>query len=106
MRPIYRRWFMISLRRTFQGTHRQNFTMPGDPEIIPLSRKPKDVHRFLQVSYRIYRDDPFWVAPLLMDLKRVFRDRNPLFEHAEMKLWVARRDGRDVGRIAGIVDSA
>jgi GNAT superfamily N-acetyltransferase len=27
-----------------------------------------------------------------------------LFEHADMALWVARRDGQDVGRIAGILD--
>ena len=60
--------------------------------------------RFLKVSYGIYRDDPHWVAPLLMDLKKVFTDANPLFEHAEMQLWVATRDGRDVGRIAGIID--
>jgi len=56
------------------------------------------------VSYPIYRDDPHWVAPLLMDLKQVFTKKNPLFEHAEMSLWVATRDGRDVGRIAGILD--
>jgi len=60
--------------------------------------------RFLKVSYGIYEDDPHWVAPLLMDLKKVFTDANPLFEHAEMQLWVASRDGRDVGRIAGILD--
>ena len=73
-------------------------------EMVPLSRGAKDVDRFLKVSYDIYRDDPLWVAPLLMDLKLVFTDANPLFEHAQMQLWVARRDGRDVGRIAAILD--
>ena len=73
-------------------------------EIVPLSRNARQVLRFLKVSYGIYRDDPHWVAPLLMDLKKVFTDENPLFEHAEMALWVATRDGRDVGRIAGILD--
>jgi GNAT superfamily N-acetyltransferase len=73
-------------------------------EIVPLSRDEPDVLRFLKVSYGIYREDPYWVAPLLMDLKKVFTDKNPLFEHAEMALWVARRNGQDVGRIAGILD--
>lgn len=59
---------------------------------------------FLRVAYAIYGDDPNWVPPLLMDLATVFKDGNPLFEHAEMKLWVARRDGKDVGRVAGIFD--
>lgn len=78
--------------------------MAGNIDIVPLSRKPRDVLRFLNVSYAIYRDDPLWVAPLLMDLKKVFTDENPLFGHAEMALWVAVRDGQDVGRIAGVLD--
>jgi hypothetical protein len=78
--------------------------MSSDIQIVPLSRNARDVLRFLKVSYRIYRDDPNWVAPLLMDLKRVFTDANPLFEHAMMQLWVAVRGGQDVGRIAGIID--
>jgi len=73
-------------------------------DVIPLSRSAADVLRFLKVSYGIYRDDPYWVAPLLADVKQVFSDRNPFFEHAQMQLWVAARNGRDVGRIAGIVD--
>jgi len=75
-------------------------------EIVSLSREARNVLRFLKVSYGIYRDDPYWVAPLLMDLKKVFSDDNPLFEHAEMALWVAARNGQDVGRIAGILDHA
>jgi hypothetical protein len=78
--------------------------MSKDIQILPLSRSPRDVMRFLEVSYGIYRDDPHWVAPLLMDLKKVFTDANPLFQHAEMQLWVATQGGRDVGRIAGVLD--
>jgi hypothetical protein len=73
-------------------------------EILPLSREARQVLRFLKVSYRIYDGDPNWVAPLLMDLKKVFTDENPLFQHAEMALWVATRNGQDIGRIAGILD--
>ncbi len=78
--------------------------MNPDVQIVSLSRSKADVRRFLNVSYEIYRDDPYWVAPLLMDLEKVFTDANPLFDHATMQLWIACRDGRDVGRIAGIVD--
>lgn len=78
--------------------------MSSPLEIIALTRQPRDVSRFLDVAYAIYGDDPNWVAPLLMDLKKVFTDANPLFQHAEMQLWVARRDGRDIGRIAGIIE--
>jgi ribosomal protein S18 acetylase RimI-like enzyme len=78
--------------------------MSNEIQIMPLSRNPRDVLRFLNVSYGIYRDDPNWVAPLLMDLKKVFTEANPLFEHAVMQLWIAQRDGQDVGRIAGLID--
>ncbi len=78
--------------------------MNSDVEIIPLSRSSREILRFLKVSYRIYRDDPLWVAPLLSDLKRVFTDENPLFQHAQMQLWIACRNGHDVGRIAGVID--
>ncbi len=72
--------------------------------VVPLSRAAANINRFLHVSYGIYQNDRLWVAPLLSDLKKVFADANPLFDHAELQLWVAVRDGRDVGRIAGVVD--
>jgi hypothetical protein len=75
-------------------------------EIVSLPRNPKNVLRFLEVSYGIYAEDPHWVAPLLMDLKKVFTAENPLLQHAEIALWIATRDGRDVGRMAGIIDQA
>jgi len=72
--------------------------------IVPLERCSRHLDRFLRVSYGIYNGDPHWVPPLLFDLKKVFTSANPLFEHAEAQLWVAQREGRDVGRIAGIID--
>ena len=78
--------------------------MGNNLDIVPLTRQPREVLRFLKVSYGIYRNDPHWVAPLLLDLKKVFTDANPLFGHAERALWVAVRNGQDVGRIAGILD--
>ncbi|MFN3410375.1 MAG: GNAT family N-acetyltransferase [Limisphaerales bacterium] len=78
--------------------------MTADLELLPLPREPRAVARFLRVPYGIYANDPRWVAPLLTDLRKVFSPANPLFQHAEMQLWVARRGGRDVGRVAGIID--
>jgi hypothetical protein len=80
--------------------------MSSNIEVVPLARTPGEIGRFLQFSYRIYEGDPHWVAPLLMDLKKVFADANPLFEHAEMQLWLAFREGREAGRIAAVIDRA
>lgn len=73
-------------------------------QILSFPRSRRGIDRFLRVSYEIYRADPHWVAPLLFDLKKVLTDANPLFQHAEMQLWIATRSGRDVGRIAGVLD--
>ncbi len=72
--------------------------------VVPLSRSRQDVRRFLGVPYSIYAGDPCWVAPPLLDLHKVFSNSNPLFDHAEMQLWMAESQGRDVGRNAGIID--
>jgi hypothetical protein len=72
--------------------------------IEPLFRSKRDLHRFFDVADRIYRDDPNWVPPLRDDVAKVFADKNPFFRHAEMQLFVARRENEDVGRIAAILD--
>jgi hypothetical protein len=72
--------------------------------IEPISRSKRDLHRFFDVADRIYRDDPNWVPPLRDDVAKVFSEKNPFFRHAEIELFVARRDGRDAGRIAAILD--
>ncbi len=94
----------FTIRLDSRACSHKNLPMTNDVRIEALSRSSRDISRFLEVSYSVYNGDPNWVAPLLMDLKKVFTDANPLFSHAQMQLWVATRGGRDVGRIAGIVD--
>jgi ribosomal protein S18 acetylase RimI-like enzyme len=72
--------------------------------IEPLSRSKRDLRRFFDVADRIYRGDSNWVPPLRDDIAKVFADKNPFFRHAEMQLFVARRENEDVGRIAAILD--
>ena len=73
--------------------------------IEPLSRSKRDLRRFFDVADRIYRGDPNWVPPLRDDVAKVFAEKNPFFRHAEMQLFVARRENEDVGRIAAILDT-
>ncbi|MDX2647466.1 N-acetyltransferase [Streptomyces sp. PA03-1a] len=60
---------------------------------------------FIRLPYALYRDEPHWVAPLEREV-RAFLDprRNPFFETAEARLFLARRGGRTVGRIAAVTD--
>jgi hypothetical protein len=74
--------------------------------IKEVPESSRAIRNFLKFSYRIYPEDSPWVAPLIFDLQKVFARQNPLFEHAEMKLWMAYKDGQPVGRISGLVDRA
>ncbi len=78
--------------------------MSGSIVVERVGRSKADLSRFFDVADRLYAADPYWVAPLRDDLAKVFRDENPFFRHGEMQLFIARRDGRDVGRIAAILD--
>ncbi len=61
--------------------------------------------RFIRFQWEIYDGDLHWVPPLLME-RREFLDaeKNPFYQHAEVALFLARRGGRVVGRIAAVED--
>lgn len=59
---------------------------------------------FLAVPHRVYAADPHWVAPLNLEQRLRFSPKNHFFKHARWRGWVARRDGRPVGRITAQVD--
>lgn len=62
------------------------------------------MRQFLRVPYPIYRGDPNWVPPLLVERKHHLSHRNPVFEHLQWGAWVAIRGGRTVGRISAQID--
>jgi len=64
-----------------------------------------DLDRFVKLPFRLYQDDPNWVPPLISDAKRTLTPgKNPFWNHAERELYLAWRDGREVGRVAAIYD--
>jgi hypothetical protein len=53
---------------------------------------------------RLYRGDPRYVPQLIREETDFFtRSKNPSFKVAQVRLLAARRDGRTVGRVCGIV---
>jgi len=65
----------------------------------------RDRKAFIEVPWSIYRDDPNWVPPLKIERKEAFSEKNPFFEHARWRAWIACRDGVPVGRISAQIDS-
>ncbi len=77
-------------------------------QIFPVEGR-RAISRFIDVPWHIYdpAEHPQWVPPL----RRQVRDlldarRNPFYERAAIKLWMAVDDDRPVGRIAAIENQA
>jgi GNAT superfamily N-acetyltransferase len=59
--------------------------------------------QFIDLPYRIRGDDPTWVPPLRIQQKdSLDRAGNPFYLHAQVRLFIAFRNGRVAGRIAAI----
>ena len=70
-------------------------------------RTRADLSRFIELPYRLYRDDPYWVPQLRMDVKKLLsKEKNPFFQHGEADYFLAERNGKIVGRIAAIHNRA
>jgi hypothetical protein len=73
-------------------------------EVRPVGSK-RELRAFIKLPWRLYRDEPNWIAPLLMDVKkRLDQRKNPFFKHAEAQYFLAWRDGRPIGRISAHID--
>lgn len=61
----------------------------------------KQVRRFIDLQFRLYKGHPQWVPPIRMDMFQVMNpEKHPFYEHSTADFFIAVRDGRDVGRIA------
>ena len=72
--------------------------------VTPVSGR-HDLDAFIKLPFRLYEDDPNWVPPLLYLERQRFQPKtNPFLQHADHQLFLARRDGKVVGRISAQVD--
>jgi GNAT superfamily N-acetyltransferase len=74
-------------------------------EHVELQRK-QHIRRFIDLPYRLYHKHPQWVPPLRMDVELMLnKAKHPFYEHSDAEFFIAVRDGRDVGRIAALVNN-
>jgi GNAT superfamily N-acetyltransferase len=66
-----------------------------------------ELEAFVALPYALHATDSCFAPPLRRDVRALLDPaRNPFFRHAERELFLARRGGRVVGRIAAIHDRA
>ncbi|QWK10606.1 MAG: GNAT family N-acetyltransferase [Thermoflexus hugenholtzii] len=72
---------------------------------IQECRTTAERRAFVTFPWRVYRNDPHWVPPLISERMAFFDpQRNPFYQHAEVALFMARRDGEPVGTIAALIN--
>ncbi|MBR2400593.1 MAG: hypothetical protein IKB03_02390 [Tidjanibacter sp.] len=67
----------------------------------------RDRRKFFKFPVELYKDCPWFVPALYIDEKSEFNPKeNGAFAYAECKMWLAERDGKVVGRAAGVLNKA
>lgn len=73
-------------------------------EIVKVSSK-KDMKIFVRFANRLYKGNPYYVPSMPFDDMGTFDPKqNGAFDFSEAELYLARRDGEVVGRVAAIIN--
>jgi hypothetical protein len=74
-------------------------------DIVTVST-PSDLDDFINLPWKIYAGEDNWVPPLKKAVRGMLnKDLHPFWKFSEQVLFLARRGGETVGRIAGIIDN-
>ncbi len=63
----------------------------------------KDIKEFIEFPLRLYKGNPYFVPPLYCDEKALFKKDTVYAEQAESVFYLAKKEGKTVGRIQGIL---
>jgi hypothetical protein len=98
----------INLRETLAMNSAQEHLPPPEENAGPLQivrvQTRQDLNEFIRLLWPLYKDDPAWVPPLMLERRMQLAPSNPYFEHATYSSWIAYRDGKPVGRISAQID--
>ena len=75
-------------------------------EVTPV-RSLRDRREFIELPFRLHASSEQWIPPLRLERHAFLSPRlNKWFRHADAQLFLARRDGRVVGRVSAQIDRA
>jgi GNAT superfamily N-acetyltransferase len=75
-------------------------------EVAPVSSR-RDVREFIELPFRLHSNAAQWIPPLRIERRAFLSPRfNAFFKHGEAELFLARRQGRVVGRVSAQIDTA
>ncbi len=66
----------------------------------------KEMKQFVTFPFSLYKDNPYWVPPIIKDEIASFdTTKNPVFEHATARFFLAFKNDQIVGRIVAIINT-
>jgi hypothetical protein len=65
----------------------------------------RDLKAFIAFPSSLYRNDPNWIDPLFIEREEHLSKKNPSVEHIEWQAFLAKKEGKIVGRITAQIDS-
>jgi hypothetical protein len=69
---------------------------------IDLGSK-RDITKFIRFPFDLYRNNPYWVPPLLSEMRTLMnKKKHPFYFHSDADFFLAEDKGSPVGRIAAI----
>lgn len=73
--------------------------------LVEEAENPGRLAEFVDLPFSVHKNHPLWIPPLKkQDLALLTPGKHPFWLTARRKLFLARRDGRTIGRVAAIVD--
>ncbi len=64
--------------------------------VIEAVNTKKAMSEYVQFPFKLYKDDPCWVPPLIEERLAYFdTKKNPFYEHSRYQLFIARRGRAD-----------
>jgi hypothetical protein len=78
--------------------------MSNSIEVIEVESS-RQLKAFIMLPFRLYKDEPYWVPPLISERQQFFdKEKNPFYRGAKTKLFLAMKGGEIVGRIATCIN--
>lgn len=80
--------------------------MPNQVIIKPVETKA-ELKKFVKFPLQLYKENKYFTPPFISDEMAMFSaDSNAAYSYCDVKLFLAYRDNKVVGRIAGIINRA
>jgi hypothetical protein len=74
-------------------------------EVKVLKKKSRNIKKFINLEFKLYKGDQNWVPPLKSDTKKMLKGKgNPLFQNGDQAFLMVYKDNKPVGRVLVGID--